>query len=174
LTPSRLLLLVTPPNEQAIASAVQALGRRLGANLKVGVVFNGRYKTALIEPALFIPAQIWLESSPELDGYAVDAVTWRWSSAGIHTGAMALACPLAIPLTDHDKYWACGNTPFDRQATYLSLLREGLSGSQRQSIESAISGQWALGSTAYVTQIAKVASRRAAPGRRGRPPKAVL
>ncbi len=173
LTPSRLLLLLSSPNSSAVSRTVQAIGRRLAAELKTGRVFEGRFKSALIEPVWVLPSQIWLETAPVKEGYASQAMSWPWSSAASHVGHVQAPRQYAVLLSDHQSYWACGNTPFDRQATYRIKLLNGLLASQRERIESALSGQWALGSQQYVAQISKLASRRVSPGRRGRPPKDV-
>lgn len=171
LTPRRLLLLLSSPDSGAVSRTVQAIGRRLAAELKTGSVFEGRFKSALIEPVWVLPSQIWLESAPVEDGYASQAMSWPWSSAASHVGHAQPPRQYTVPLFDHQGYWACGNTPFDRQAIYGVKLFDGLLASQRERIESALSGQWALGSEQYVKHISKLASRRVSPRRRGRPPK---
>lgn len=171
LTPKRLLLLTTGPDGRAVSRAIQAIGRRLAAELKTGSVFEGRYKSALISPDWVLRAQIWLESVPVDDGYATQPAAWPWSSASGHVGMSDVPWQKTMALSDHERYWACGNTPFDRQAIYRTKLNEGLSAIERQRIGSAVLGQWALGSEQYLAQIAAVASRRVVPGKRGRPPK---
>ena len=64
-----------------------------------------------------------------------------------------------------------GNTPFDRQARYRQRLLDGLSRTDVARISQAVLGQWALGEPAFVNGLASSASRRAVPGKRGRPPK---
>src|SRR5690606_26249018 len=92
----------------------------------------------------------------------------RWSSARGHTGASPHGW-----LSVRPGYWACGNTPFDRQALYRHLLHEGPSPSQRERVEAALHGQWALGSAAFMERMQDAASRRVAPRPRGRPRKTV-
>ncbi len=171
LTPHALRLLVTPPDAHALSAVVQALGRRLAATLRAGGVFAGRYKSALVAPEMTLKAQVWVESAPDRDGCASHAVDWAWSSAAMHTGVAAPARPWAMPLVDHPAYWGCGNTPFDRQAAYQSRLVTGLSAMERDQIDAAVNGQWALGPDSYLNKLEKLASRRASPGKRGRPPK---
>ena len=47
------------------------------------------------------------------------AQDWRWSSAQQHVGSVGRLTPW---LVDHPDYWACGNTPFDRQARYKKAM----------------------------------------------------
>lgn len=172
LSPARMLLLLTAPDNAAVANTIQGIGRRLAPELKVGSVFEARYKSALIAPDWVLLAQIWVESAPIDDGYIVQASAWPWSSAAGHIGIGESVGNLFITVSDHESYWGCGNTPFDRQANYRARLVEGLASSEREAIESAVSGQWALGSGQYVEQISKIANRRVMPGKRGRPSKA--
>lgn len=169
LTPVSLLMLATPPDERALSSVVQAIGRRLAANVRVGGVFAGRYKSALVAPELALLTQIWIELAALREGCTSKAADWAWSSAAAHAGSNASTRQWVMPLTDHPAYWSCGNTPFDRQAAYQNKLVAGLDAMSQQRIESAIAGQWALGPESYIAKISKLASRRVTPGKRGRP-----
>lgn len=171
LSPAQLLFLGTAMESTAISRTVQAIGRRLAAALKTGNVFEGRYKSALIDAAWVVPAQIWLECAPVQDGYVAQAAAWPWSSAAGHTGDNETPKPSVVALTDHPSYWACGNTPFDRQASYRASLAEGLTPDQCEKIQAAVSGQWALGSPRFIEQLGKIANRRVVPSKRGRPRK---
>ena len=171
LSPAQLLFLATASESSALGRTVQAIGRHLAAELKTGSVFEGRYKSALVEADWVLPAQIWLESAPVEDGYVSLPSTWPWSSAAGHTGIGETAHQSVITVSDHPAYWACGNTPFDRQANYRARLADGLTNPEREQIRSAVMGQWALGSAQFIEQVAKVASRRVVPGKRGRPRK---
>ena len=102
-------------------------------------------------------------------GASQDPDSWPWSSASSHTGNTS--APPAQWQSDHADYWACGNTPFDRQANYRKRLQDGLSREESQRIDQAVSGQWALGGPGFIASLAHTASRRVAPGQRGRPRK---
>jgi putative transposase len=172
ITPQALLLLVTPKDKPSISRLMQNIGRHLSAHLKCGGVFVGRYRNTVLEPGQWVlPALVWLETAPVVAGCAPIALTWRWSSAAQHCGESDAHRAL---VQDHHDYWSCGNTPFDRQAKYRALLSEGLDSVQKQQIESAIKGQWALGSAAFAKSLENVASRRATPRLRGRPSKAAV
>jgi putative transposase len=169
ITPTAISLVVTPAHRQSISKLIQAVGRHLSAQLRAGSVFASRYRNAIIEPGVWVlPCLLWVEQQPLLLDRVSDATAWRWSSAGVHVGAPEQAC---VWLHDHHDYWACGNTPFDRQAAYKARINDGLSGAQSQQIQAALQGQWVLGSEAFVQGLAHVVSRRASPGRRGRPAK---
>jgi putative transposase len=172
ITPEALLLLVTPADRPSISRLMQNIGRHLSAHLKCGGVFVGRYRNTVLEPGQWVlPALVWLETAPVIAGCAPIALTWRWSSAAQHCGESDAYRTL---VQDHHDYWSCGNTPFDRQAKYRVMLSEGLDPVQTQQIESAIKGQWALGSAAFAKSLENVASRRSTPRPRGRPSKAAM
>lgn len=169
LSPDGLGLVATPPHRQSLSRLVQAIGRKLGATHRDGPVFQGRYRSCLLEPAHWVmPAIVWVETAPVKQAVAPSPAAWRWSSAVAHTGADR---SLLGQLSFHHDYWACGNTPFDRQANHKTLLSAGLSAQQTSEIENAIHGQWALGSQAFLAGLEPVASRRVAPAPRGRPRK---
>jgi putative transposase len=165
----RVLLLATPSDDEGLPRLMQTLGRNLAARLRGGRVFAGRYRSALVEPGAWVlPSLVWLETYPVRSAAASDAESWPWSSAGGHTGMQHAA---ASWVADHADYWACGNTPFDRQANYRRTLQDGLSREDVQRIDRAVMGQWALGGTGFIAGLSSTASRRVAPGRRGRPRK---
>jgi putative transposase len=168
----RILLLATPNDEDGLPRLMQTLGRNLAARLRSGRVFAGRYRSALLEPGVWVlPALVWLETYPVRGQASPDAEAWPWSSAGNHTGHTLTATPATPWQSDHADYWACGNTPFDRQASYRRRLLEGLSREQSLRIDQAVMGQWALGGPDFIAGLAHTASRRVSPGQRGRPRK---
>ena len=166
-TPKVLLLLLTPRDDQGVSKLIQALGRHLAATLKSGPVFSGRYRSTLLEPGVWVlPALLWLERQSLREGVCSDPELWPWSSVPAHTGAAGL---MPAWLVQHLDYWACGNTPFDRQAIYRKLLQEGNAPAADSSIEKALRGQWPLGGEQFLNEISPVSSRRVRPAKRGRP-----
>lgn len=167
LTPQGILLLATPKDAHGLSRLIQSLGRHLAAVLKSGAVFSGRYKSTLLESGKWVfPALIWLERQSLREQTCLDPELWPWSSVPAHTGAPGLNPGW---LTDHMDYWACGNTPFDRQALYRKRLHEGNGSEKDACIERALSGQWPLGSEAFLNELSPLASRSVRPGHRGRP-----
>lgn len=163
--PDRWVALATPGGPRDLPRLVQGLGRRLAGDWG-GAVFAGRYHSSLVEPGRWVlRAMVWLESLPVQQGLVAEAEQWKLSSAAGHTGAGTSAM-----LTDHTDYWASGNTPFDRQASYRRALHDGLGHATRQTIEAALHGQWALGEPGFIQSL-ETGTRRAAPAKRGRPKK---
>lgn len=170
ITPDRLCLLATPATAHSLSRVVQGMGRRMGASMLHGRVYESRYRNALLEPGRWVlPAMVWLECLPVSLGYVDHPTRWPWSSAAGHIGQHT--DPL---LTDHADYWSEGNTPFSRQANYRQRLDSGPSSTQCQQIETALFGQWALGERIFLTHLGRLASRRVVPAMRGRPRREAL
>ncbi len=168
-THSGLTLLATPGDSSSLARGFQQVGRHLASRLQVGSVFEGRFHSTIPQPQRWLlPCLIWLERQPVREGLVQDAETWRWSSAGAHTGSLGAS---AVGLHPHTDYWSCGNTPFDRQAIYRKLLQDGNASSQDSKLEACLRGQWGLGDEDFLSELAKLANRRVHPERRGRPKK---
>ena len=171
ITPRAIQVLVTPSHERSIPALVQSLGRNLAAQLKVGSVFSGRYRSMIPQPGLWVlPTLLWLERQPLREELTLDAEAWPWSSARAHTGAPGTPPTWFQP---HPDYWACGNTPFDRQAAYRKLLSEGARPTIDRQIEYCLRGQWGLGDSTFLLELEKISQRRVSPAPRGRPRKAI-
>lgn len=170
LTPGGIGLLATPSDAAGLSRAIQSLGRNLAASIRHGSVFVNRYRSTLLQPGAWVlPALVWLERAPLRENLVEDPDAWPWSSAQAHTGGVAVQPSW---LASHVDYWACGNTPFDRQAVYHQALLAGNPPSADARIAAALRGQWVLGDAAFIDSIAGAASRRLTPGARGRPRKA--
>lgn len=171
-THGSLTILATPGDSASLARGIQQVGRHLASRLQTGSVFDGRFHSTIPQPQRWLlRCLIWLERQPVREGLVSEAETWRWSSAGAHTGSVGAS---AVGLHPHADYWSCGNTPFDRQAVYRKLLQEGNSPSQDAQLESCLRGQWGLGDDTFLVELGKVANRRVQPEKRGRPKKSSI
>jgi putative transposase len=169
ITPRMINFLATPTDNKSLPAVVQALGRKLAAQLKLGHVFSGRYHATIPQPGSWIlPALRWLEHQPVRERLVDEAELWPWSSASTHAGTLGQAPAWLQPHTD---YWLCGNTPFDRQAHYRRALSEGLPAATEQHIAFCLNGQWALGDASFIQELQQSTTRRVSPGIPGRPKK---
>lgn len=168
LLPDQLVLLATSPTPTGLSRVIQGVGRRMATRLTLGRVFEGRYRSGLIDDAWVVRCLIWAESLPIAGGYVDAAVRWPWSSVQEHVGLRSDGGWT----TDHPRYWALGNTPYARQARYHDSLTSGIGLSDGTRIEQALFGQWALGDDEFVLRLASRSTRRVAPAPRGRPRKA--
>lgn len=164
-------LLATPTTATALGQMMQAVGRRYvrafnQRHQRAGTPWEGRFRSTVLEPqAHFIEALRFVEGCDD-DGtpLASGADTPRWSSAAHHLGRRHDPA-----LTEHELFWALGNTPFEREAAYLALLAQPVPAAAREAVRDAALKGWALGSTAFVDGLRAGTNRRPSPLRRGRP-----
>lgn len=152
------MLLVTPPERRSLSRFVQTLGRRYVSaynrrHQQRGTLWDGRFRCGVVE-----------SGAPRLAALRLVDGAGGMTSASHRSGGARL--PL---LTEVPEYWALGNTPFDREASYRTLLVQGLPEDEAAALRGAALGGWALGSPAFVREAASATSRPLQPRPRGRP-----
>lgn len=171
LLPDEVLLLVTPPDKDALGRMMQALGRRFVAAFNArhgrsGTVWEGRYRAAVLEPArYFLPCCCYIEQGPVRAGLSTRPQDWRWSSHAHHRGSRN--DPL---VSGHALYWALGNTPFEREAAYGRLCESLPSAADVRALSDSALRGWPLGSPAFLQRL-REQGHAAAPRPPGRPRK---
>lgn len=156
-------LVLTPPGPPSMARFMQAVGRRYVSAYNrrhhcSGTRWDGRYRCGVIEPG-----EVLLDVLRLVDGQSDEPGI---SSCGHRTGK----APEPL-LTNPPEYWQLGNTPFDREAAYRSLLATGLPGSRAEALQRAAAGGWAIGSATFAAEVADATSRPSRPRPLGRPPR---
>ena len=170
LMPNHLHLLASPSTVEGLAQMMQRIGRYYvpwynAKYERTGSLFQGRFKTALIDSEkYFMLCSRYIELNPVRAGLSADPLDYPWSSYAHHAGTR----PDSV-ITDHALYWALGNTPFQREAAYIELAREGLSEDELNRINAAVLKGWPLGSDAFKTDLQHRAKRQVLPAKRGRP-----
>lgn len=170
LMPNHLHLLASPSTVEGLAQMMQRIGRYYvpwynAKYERTGSLFQGRFKTALIDSEkYFMLCSRYIELNPVRAGLGADPLDYPWSSYAHHAGTR----PDSV-VTDHALYWALGNTPFQREAAYIELAREGLSEDELARINAAVLKGWPLGSDAFKTELQHKAKRQVLPAKRGRP-----
>jgi putative transposase len=106
----------------------------------------------------------YIELNPVRAGLVAEAAHYRWSSFAHHVGTA-----VDSSVSDHSKFWALGNTPFDRQLAYRGMFDQPLAEADVAGIRSATQSGWALGGKAFLEQLAKRSARRPTVLPRGRP-----
>ncbi|NSL55860.1 transposase [Uliginosibacterium aquaticum] len=174
LMPDHAHLLITPPDEGAAGNMMQRLGRRYvrwfnDRHLRSGTLWEGRYRSTVIEPMHWLlAASRYIELNPLRAGHAASAEHYPWSSCRHHLGLEP--DPL---ITDHARYWALGNTPFERQAAYRALLESGTPLDELDAIRYAANRGWMLGELPLASGELSP-NRRLTPLPKGRPRKKPL
>lgn len=172
LLPEHLHLLVTPKNAEGLAKFMQWLGRAYVPyyNRKYqrsGTLWQGRFRATVLEARhFFIPSCIMIESHAQRAGLVATASDYPWSSLAHHCGYKTDNL-----ITDHPAYWGLGNTPFQREAAYQSMLDQGLGRQQIQQLSQSIHKSWALGSADFLRELEQATQRRLSPVKPGRPKK---
>jgi putative transposase len=115
--------LATPLRANSMADVIQQVGRSYVRRFnsrwsRRGTLWEGRYRTYWVdEPAFGLVVQRAIETLPVRENLAIRPQDWAWSSALAHLGHRP--DPRLSPLPS---YWALGNTPFEREARYPTLL----------------------------------------------------
>lgn len=170
LMPNHVHLLATPSDEDGLAAMMQKVGRLYvpwfnGKYGRSGTLFQGRFRTSVIDPdAYFLACIRYIELNPLRGQLAFDPLDYPWSSYAHHAGVRP--DPL---ITDHAKYWELGNTPFQREAAYIELARQGISGQELDTINAAVLKGAPLGSHAFKVALEHKTKRQILPAKRGRP-----
>ena len=170
LMPNHVHLLATPADEDGLAAMMQKVGRlyvpwfnnKYGRS---GTLFQGRFRTSVIDAsAYFLACVRYIELNPQRNQLAFDPLEYPWSSYAHHAGVRP--DPL---ITDHAKYWELGNTPFQREAAYIELAQQGMSGQELDAINAAVLKGTPLGSHAFMLELERKTKRQILPAKRGRP-----
>lgn len=171
LMPDHVHLLISAPNEKFVGQMMQRLGRRYvrwfnDRHHRSGTLWEGRYRSTVLEPrAWLLAVSCYIEANPVRKGLVAACEHYPWSSSRHHHGL--LHDPL---VSDHAYYWALGNTPFERQAAYRTLIDAGNSATQLEAIRYAAHKGWLLGEIPPGSPEAQP-TRRLAPLAKGRPRK---
>lgn len=172
LLPNQVQLLASPTDATGLARMMQWVGRQYvpyfnARYQRAGTLWQGRYRATVIDSVqYFLLCSRYVESEPVRVGLAGEAGSYPWSSYAHHAGIK----PDPV-ITDHARYWALGNTPFDREAAYKSLMEQGLSSEEARVVGEAARKGWPLGSDKFKAELQKQANRRVTPAKRGRPAK---
>jgi putative transposase len=167
-------LLATPADAQGLSKMMQWIGRHYVPYFnqkyqRTGTLWEGRFKATVIDSERYLmTCSRYIELNPVRAGMVVAASDYSWSSYQHHIGMKV--DPL---ITDHPLYWALGNTPFQREAAYRSLLEQGVEEADVAALTEATLKGWAIGSEKFKSALEKQTRRRVVKAKRGRPAKRV-
>lgn len=170
LWPGEVRLVCTPAQAQGLADMLQAAGRiyvpwlnrRTAAS---GSPWAGRFQSAVVDAqGCFFDVLRFVEG---LAADAAEGVAWR-SSLSFHLGRAR-----ADWLTEHPRYWALGNTPFEREAAHARWLEQPLAPTEVRRIRLALSRGGALGDVAFLQSLERQTGLPWLTAPRGRPRKSI-
>ena len=165
-------LVATPPETEALGRMVQSLTRRHAAafnrrHARRGTLWEGRYRASLVQPGAWLAdALVYVEQHPARAGLVSAAADWPWSSAQHHLGMVRDPA-----LGEAAAWWALGNTPFEREASWQRRLTEGLDERTVLRITNATRRGWPIGEPDFLGALQATVPQRLAPRPRGRPPR---
>jgi len=165
-------LVATPPETEALGRMVQSLTRRHAAafnrrHARRGTLWEGRYRASLVQPGAWLAdALVYVEQHPARAGVVTAAAEWPWSSAQHHLGMVRDPA-----LGEAAVWWALGNTPFEREASWQRRLTEGLDERTVLRITNATRRGWPIGEPDFLAALQATVPQRLAPRPRGRPPR---
>ncbi|KAF3999719.1 transposase [Glaciimonas immobilis] len=168
-------MLATPADAQGLARMMQWVGRYYVPYFnqkytRIGTLWQSRYKAAVIDPEQYLmKCSLAIDCHPVHEGLVASPEQFHWSSYLHHIGSKQ--DPI---ITDHPLYWALGNTPFDREATYKELMEQALTLPWDDGLVSAVGKGWVLGSEAFKFRLEQQCNQRVRPARRGRPFKTLV
>ena len=170
LLPDRVHVLATPSDTLGLSKMMQAVGRIYvpyfnARHQRTGSLWGGRFRATVLDAvSYFNDCAHLIEYLPVQSGVSQDMAAYPWSSYPHHAGLQRQPW-----LTDHQVYWAMGNTPFDREAAYQRRCTQPPDPELTAAIEAATHKGWALGPEAFQASLSKLTQRRLQPARRGRP-----
>jgi putative transposase len=170
LMPNHLHLLATPEDGDGLAQMMQKVGRFYvpwfnHKYQRYGGLFQGRFRTSLVDSErYFLTCSRYIELNPVRAQLAAAPLDYSWSSYAHHAGVRS--DPL---VTDHALYWSLGNTPFQREAAYIDLVEQGMSGEELDTINLAVLKGQPLGNDAFKAELERKTKRQILPAKRGRP-----
>jgi putative transposase len=174
LMPNHVHLLASPGDEHALALTMQKVGRLYvpwfnKKYQRTGGLFEGRFRTSVVETArYFMICSRYIELNPVRAHLAAHPADYPWSSYLHHAGVKQDSL-----VSDHSLYWALGNTPFQREASYIDMVQQGISDEESAQVTLAMNKGWPLADHSFKIALERKTERRVLPGKRGRPFKVV-
>lgn len=154
-------LLVTPGTEESIALSMQYIGRQYvryfnRAYRRTGTLFEGRYKSHLVQDAGYVLAcQRYIELNPVRAGMVSDPAGYVWSS--YRSAAFGRSTKLWKP---HSYYLKLGESDRARRKSYRALFRSELGEEVIDDIRHASSKGLILGNERFRKQLKALRNSR--------------
>lgn len=163
-------LLLTPKQDGALSGFIQAIGRYYSRHFnrrysRTGSLWNSRFRTTLLEASQWCDdVSVWMAYQSNQTVHQVGCALEIVSSTPHYTGTLQERC-----LTPHPRWWAMGNTPFERESAFAQCLAVGLTVEKSAYLSSQLGCAWVLGSEKFIDFLSTQTSRRLRKNRPGRP-----
>ncbi|WNZ00163.1 SapC family protein [Sulfurospirillum sp. 'SP'] len=155
LMPNQIELLCTPLEKDAISRMMQGFGIKYVAyfNKKYnrnGTLWEGRYRSSLVENCFVLSVMHFIESEPCRLGYAQKTEEYRYSSFQHNTQEVSQSFVVA-----HKLYELLASTKEERYRVYKHLSSEGLSETLVSFIQMHIFKQTIIGTPRFYEELAQ-------------------
>ncbi len=162
-------LLCTPQEPEAISKMMQSMGRMYvryfnNAYQRSGTLWEGRYKSCLIESNYLLELYRYIELNPVRAGMVNEPSEYSWSS--YQCNGFGKRSKLQSP---HELYNALGRSKKKRLESYQLLLDIDVEEVLLDDIRKSINKGVALGSVRFTNKIEKLTGKRVTQAQRGRP-----
>jgi len=165
-------LLITPQTAEGCGLLMKNLGQRYVQHVnrsyhRSGTLWEGRFRSCLAQSERYVLACYrYIELNPVRAGMVRHPRQYRWSS--YRANAEGNGTSWLVP---HRQYRELGRNDRARRDAYRALFRQSLEPAVIDEIRLATNGGFALGSSKFQAEIARMLGRRVARGRPGRPAK---
>lgn len=169
LMPTYIQLLATPKDDVGLAKMMQWIGRFYVPYYnqkykRTGTIWEGRFKTAIVEPVMQLACAQFIELTPVLNHLVQHEQEYPWTSYAHHIGIKSDGS-----LTPSQQYWSLGNTPFERELTYKKDI-EALSSSKKlKEIAQILKKSGILGEVSFIQKLEQQLGKSLRPQKKGRP-----
>ncbi len=162
-------LLCTPQEPEAISKMMQSMGRMYvryfnNTYQRSGTLWEGRYKSCLIESNYLLELYRYIELNPVRAGMVNEPSEYSWSS--YQCNGFGKRSKLQSP---HELYNALGRSKKKRLESYQLLLDIDVEEVLLDDIRKSINKGVALGSVRFTNKIEKLTGKRVTQAQRGRP-----
>jgi len=163
-------LLLTPNKPESAALLMKHLGQRYVQYVnrsyrRSGTLWEGRFRSCLTQSEDYVlTCYRYIELNPVRAEMVRHPRDYRWSS--FRANGDGLTDTL---LTPHAQYLGLGRSDDERRSSYRQLFNAHLDSERIREIRNATNGNYALGNERFKADIERTLSRRATPGKSGRP-----
>lgn len=164
-------LLLTAESPEAPSQLMKNLGQRYVQHFnkkyaRTGSLWEGRFRSSIVDSETYLfRCQRYIELNPVRAGMVRRPSDYPWSSYHVNAGSEA-----SLFVVPHPQYLGLDPDDQVRQARYRELFRNPVTDEELDEIRSAANGGFALGSPAFVAEIARMLRVRVGRGKPGRPP----
>ncbi|HIP41272.1 MAG TPA: hypothetical protein EYG90_02015 [Campylobacterales bacterium] len=171
LMPTYFEFVTTPLDQESISKFMQSLGRQyvMYFNKKYhrkGTLWEGRYKSSLVENAYIFDTMRYIETLPSSEGLVNDSTQYLYSS--VHNNLLNQKNKIITP---HKQYKGLGYTDEERLRRYSQIFYAKINAQKENFIVTCLEKQLVTGSPEFIQKLEKLIGVTLGAKTRGRPRK---